>query len=104
MCCRYGNGFFRVSFDNEVVLAGGSFNRNVSEVLNIGFQPKDGSISQREFQYLESHNSRRKDWHERYNLSYVPMKYSPALAKTAKAWAEELLNACGVAGIEHEDL
>ncbi|KAL3795655.1 hypothetical protein HJC23_002062 [Cyclotella cryptica] len=103
ICCRYGKGFFRISFDDEVVLAGGSFNSNVSEVLNIGFQPKEGSVSQREFQYLESHNSRRKEWHERYNVSYVPMKYSPALAKTAKAWAEELLNACGVAGIEHED-
>jgi hypothetical protein len=31
------------------------------------------------------------------------MKYSPELAKSAKAWANELLNACGVVGIEHED-
>ena len=31
------------------------------------------------------------------------MQYSPALAKTAQAWADELLYACGVVGIEHED-
>jgi hypothetical protein len=39
----------------------------------------------------------------KYNLTDAPMKYSPELAKTAKAWANELLNACGVVGIEHED-
>ena len=31
------------------------------------------------------------------------MKYSPELAKGAKAWAEELFYACGIKGIELED-
>ena len=103
MCCRYGDGFFRVSFNDRIVLAGGSFNANVTEVLNIGFKPKIGVISEREQQYLLSHNIRRRQWYERYNLTDVPMKYSPELAKGAKAWAEELLYACGIKGIEHED-
>jgi hypothetical protein len=30
-------------------------------------------------------------------------KYSPELVKDAKAWAEELLYACEIKGIEHED-
>jgi hypothetical protein len=41
--------------------------------------------------------------YKKHNLTDAPMKYSPELAKSAKAWANELLNACGVVGIEHED-
>ncbi|KAL7510660.1 hypothetical protein ACHAXN_008675 [Cyclotella atomus] len=103
ICCRYGEGFFKVSFDDDVVLAGGSFNANVSEVLNIGYKPKNNMVSTREKKYLTAHNRRRKKWYAKYNLTDAPMKYSPELAKTAKAWANELLNACGVVGIEHED-
>ena len=88
--------------NGELILSGGSFNKNVSEVLNVGYDPS-GYMSQRDVDYLEAHNSRRKDWHERYNLTYVPLRYSPALAKDAQDWAEELLHACGVVGIEHED-
>ncbi|KAL7478194.1 hypothetical protein ACHAW6_003970 [Cyclotella cf. meneghiniana] len=102
ICCRYGEGYFRVSLDGDPVLFGGSFNENVTEILNVGYDPT-GVMTQREKDYLEAHNTRRKDWHERYNLTYVPLKYSPALAKTAQAWADELLHACGVVGIEHED-
>jgi hypothetical protein len=58
MCCRYGHGFFHVSFNDQTVLAGRSFNANVTEVLNIGFKPKSGVISEREHQYLLSHNIR----------------------------------------------
>lgn len=103
ICCRYGEGFFKISFDDEVVLQGGSFNANVTEVLNLGYRPEQSMISTREKRYLMAHNKRRKEWFEKYNLTNVPMKYSPEIAKGAKAWAEELLNACGIVGIEHED-
>jgi hypothetical protein len=101
ICCRYGEGFFKVSLNNRTVLSGGSFNDNITEVLNVGYDPT-GVMTQREKDYLEAHNTRRKNWYERYNLSHVPLQYSPLLAKTAQAWAEELLHACGVVGIEHE--
>jgi len=102
MCCRYGEGFFRILLDDQLVLNGGSYNENVTATINVGYRP-DGSMSDRDFQYLEAHNSRRKAWHERYNVTYVPIKYSPALAEDARLWAEELLHACGIVGIEHED-
>jgi len=102
ICCRYGEGFFRVSLDGVVVLSGGSFNANITEVLNIGYNP-EGMMTSRDFEFLEAHNTRRKEWHERYNLTYIPLRYSPALAKDSQDWAEELLYACGVVGIEHED-
>jgi hypothetical protein len=103
ICCRYGEGFFKVSFGDDVVLHGGSFNANVSEILNLGYKPKQGMVSTRERKYLTAHNTRREKWFKKYNVTDAPMKYSPELARTAKAWAEELLNACGVTGIEHED-
>eukprot|EP00581_Thalassiosira_minuscula_P011609 CAMPEP_0183715234 /NCGR_PEP_ID=MMETSP0737-20130205/9549_1 /TAXON_ID=385413 /ORGANISM="Thalassiosira miniscula, Strain CCMP1093" /LENGTH=689 /DNA_ID=CAMNT_0025944323 /DNA_START=19 /DNA_END=2088 /DNA_ORIENTATION=+ len=102
MCCRYGEGFFRVHLNDYEVLNGGSYNENITVNLNVGFYP-DGHMTEREHQYLEAHNTRRKEWHERYNLDYVPLKYSPALARQSKAWAEELLHSCATVGIEHED-
>mmetsp|Transcript_29206 Transcript_29206/g.58536 ORF Transcript_29206/g.58536 Transcript_29206/m.58536 type:complete len:820 (+) Transcript_29206:196-2655(+) len=101
ICCRYGEGFYRIHLDGHEVVVGGSFNEKDSIKLNVGFDPI-GYMSEREKQYLEAHNRRRKEWHERYNLTYVPLKYSPALASDSKDWAEELLNACGIVGIEHE--
>ena len=60
-------------------------------------------MTSRDFEFLEAHNTRRKEWHERYNHTYVPLRYSPSLAKDSQDWANELLYACGVVGIEHED-
>lgn len=103
MCCRYGEGFFRVHLDDRLVLNGGSYNENVTATLLVGHNP-DGLMSEREHLYLEAHNTRRKEWHEDNGLDYVPLVYSPALAVKAKAWADELLWSCGVIGIEHEIL
>jgi len=102
MCCRYGEGFFKVSFDGREVLNGGSYNEDVTVKLNVGYEP-EGYMTERDHLYLAAHNDRRRDWHERYNLTYVPLVWSPAIAATSKAWAEELLHSCGVVGIEHED-
>jgi hypothetical protein len=102
MCCRYGEGFFKVHLDGREVLVGGSYNENVTATINVGFSPY-GYMTERDFQYLDSHNVRRKDWHERHNKTFVPLVYSPGLARSSKAWAEELLNSCQIVGIEHED-
>jgi hypothetical protein len=69
ICCRYGEGFFKVSFDDDVVLAGGSFNANVSEVLNIGYKPKNNMVSTREKKYLTAHNRRRRKWYVSHGTS-----------------------------------
>ena len=102
MCCRYGEGFFRVRIDGREVLNGGSYNENVTAPINVGYDPS-GWMTERDVLYLEAHNVRRREWHERYNLTYVPLSHSPGLARTSKAWAEELLHSCEVVGIEHED-
>mmetsp|Transcript_21615 Transcript_21615/g.35360 ORF Transcript_21615/g.35360 Transcript_21615/m.35360 type:complete len:654 (-) Transcript_21615:19-1980(-) len=101
ICCRYGQGFFRIWLDDREVLNGGSFNKEVVANIVVGFDPH-GLMTERDHQYLEAHNIRRKEWHEQYNKTFVPLVYSPMLAADAKAWAEELLWSCGVVGIEHE--
>ena len=52
-------------------------------------------------QYLISHNTRRKVWHERYNRSYVPLKWDNVLKAEAKVWVEHLLASCGK-GMYHD--
>lgn len=101
ICCRYGLGFYKVWLDDREVMNGGSFNEEVFENIRVGYDP-DGEMSERDHQYLEAHNIRRKEWHEKYNLTFAPLVWSPLLADDARAWAEELLWSCGVVGIEHE--
>lgn len=102
MCCRYGDGFFRIHVDGQEVINGGSYNANVTAIINVGYD-STGWMTERDAQFLEAHNIRRKEFHERYNLTYIPLLHSPGLAASSKAWAEELLYACEVVGIEHED-
>ena len=42
-------------------------------------------------------------WHESNNVTYVPLVWSPELAKMSKAYAVKLLDACNTRGIKHED-
>jgi hypothetical protein len=60
ICCRYGEGYFRVSLDGDPVLFGGSFNENVTEILNVGYDPT-GVMTQREKDSLESHSRNRNN-------------------------------------------
>jgi hypothetical protein len=41
--------------------------------------------------YLDAHNKRRKQWHEKGRVSYVPLKYSFTLKRSAKVWANQLV-------------
>jgi len=102
ICCAYGNGFVKISIDGREVLHFKSFSQQVSELLNIGFDPSS-YMNRRERQYLNEHNKRRKVWHESNNVTYVPLVWSPELAKMSKAYAVKLLDACNTRGIKHED-
>ena len=59
------------------------------------------TMTDRDRQYLNSHNTRRKVWHERYNKAYVPLKWDDSLKAEAKVWAETLLASCGK-GMYHD--
>lgn len=53
-------------------------------------------------QWLQSHNTRRKEWHTRYGRTYVPLEWSNALKAQARAYARELLYNCGAEPV-HDD-
>jgi hypothetical protein len=40
--------------------------------------------------YLDAHNKRRKQWHTDNGVSYVPLKWSKSLKRSAKRWAIQL--------------
>eukprot|EP00804_Cyclotella_cryptica_P013731 CCRYP_018844-RE/>CCRYP_018844-RE protein AED:0.15 eAED:0.15 QI:230/1/1/1/1/0.88/9/256/604 len=101
LCCAYGDGYVRVLLDDREILNALSFRKMLSEVIKVGYDPTL-EMTERDMLYLEAHNTRRKEWHESNNVSYVPLVWSHQLAFEARIWAEKLLVNCSIAGIEHE--
>ena len=101
VCCQTGDGYIKVHLDNREVMHVKSYGKVLSETLNIGFDPNP-YMSERDYLYLEAHNSRRAMWFKGNDVSHTPMLYSPAIAEESRVWAEKLLVNCSGAGIEHE--
>ncbi|KAL3770571.1 hypothetical protein ACHAWO_000931 [Cyclotella atomus] len=101
VCCAYGDGHIRVLLDDREVLHNEFFKKMFTQTLKVGYDPTVG-MTEREALYLDAHNTRRKEWHESNNVSYVPLTWSHQLAFEARLWAEKLLVNCSIAGIEHE--
>ena len=99
MCCSSGKGYFKVYLDDDEIIRGGNFQLEKRYTILVQFDPV---MSERDLEYLEAHNVRRKKYHEKYGASYVPLKWSPGLASQAEIWANELLATCGENGIDHE--
>ena len=59
------------------------------------------TMTQRDKDYLLSHNTRRKAWHTKHGKTYVPLKWDNSLKAGAKVWAEHLLGNCGK-GVYHD--
>jgi len=96
MCCQYGKGYYKVYLKEQnswrEIISGGTFKKKeVTHVINLTGQ----IMSQRDADWLDSHNSRRREWHERYNKTFVPLKWSNRLKADSKVWAIELLKSCG---------
>ncbi|KAL3789694.1 hypothetical protein ACHAWO_001042 [Cyclotella atomus] len=88
-----------------------SFNENTTEYLNSNttYQPrqlkpsnKSPKLSSRSQSWLNSHNTRRKSYHTKFESSYVPLSWSEELARDAQRYAEKLLSSCG-SGLKHDD-
>jgi hypothetical protein len=60
----------------------------------------DNNIA-RDNEYLISHNKRRKEWHTKYNTTYIPLTWDNSLKYTARNWGKKLLSNCGK-GICHD--
>ena len=62
---------------------------------------KLAQLSVRDRQWLNSHNKRRRKYHNKFNKKYIPLKWSPKLKRSSKKWAKHLANQCGQ-GIYHD--
>lgn len=94
ICCFHGQGEFKVNIMGKMAFKGGSFKNILNQKIKVGHD-HISSMTQRDNEWLEAHNIRRKDWHEnKWNLPYVPLIYSHSLADHAKKWADELLDDC----------
>ncbi|KAL7529567.1 hypothetical protein ACHAXR_006401, partial [Thalassiosira sp. AJA248-18] len=103
MCCSYGEGYFKVHLEDDdgswdEIISGGNFKlKEETQGINL----KEQNMSDRDKEWLESHNTRRKEWHERYGKTYVPLKWSNGIQEESKIWADHLLSICGE-GLYHD--
>ena len=97
-----GTESYAISLDGREVIRGDKYRKEVSYDILVGNDPAL-TMSTRDKEYLDAHNTRRKTWHERYDKVYVPLAWSASLAKDASNYAEKLLNDCEVDGIVHEE-
>jgi len=85
-------GWYKMMVDGVEVVRGGEYIL-VSKQHEFNLVPH--TMTERDQEWLDSHNTRRKTWHEQYGKSYVPLKWSNTLKASAQDWAEQLLKTCG---------
>ena len=51
-------------------------------------------LDEKELQWLNEHNTRRKTYHEAYGVSYKPLKWSSGLTNLAQSWANQNAAEC----------
>jgi len=105
ICCKSGNGAYTLSIEESgsftPLVTGGNFKKTKMAHL-ISVRSKEPPLSSRDEEWLTAHNTRRKYWHNYYQKSYVPLKWSGELAASSQLYAEKLLATCGDQGIEHD--
>ena len=104
ICCQEGEGYYKLYMDGEMMVLGNDFNfgTQIKHDIIVGYASRLNNLSDREIQYLNCHNWRRKKYHEQYGYTYVPLKYDLSLQRDAQSWAYALLDDCKVDGIKHE--
>jgi len=102
MCCDYGRGSFAVKVKDDgswkELIRGGQFSGKVTRTFDLGNidggSGGDGVSSSRDEDWLVAHNVRRKQWHEEYGKTYIPLRWSDALKRESEVFAEVLLEEC----------
>lgn len=59
-------------------------------------------MTNRDMQWLNSHNARRRKYHAKFNKKYMPLRWSRKLKRLSKKWAKHLASQCGSQGIYHD--
>ena len=101
LCCKNGKGSYKLSADGTVLVEGGFFIQSKSHTIKVGYD-WNSEMNAREKEWLVAHNSRRQKYHRNAGKSYRPLRWSSTLASDALKWANSLLSACSVKGINHQ--
>lgn len=96
-----GNGHYVIYLDGREIIKGSRLQFQKKHTIQVDPRYED-EMSERDSDWLRSHNERRKKYHEEFGASYVPLQWSPKLAEQAKTWAVKLLDHCHVGGLQHE--
>lgn len=107
VCCRHGQGFINLSVDGKQLINLGQFQKSDSIQFKLGHNWM-ADMTERDCEWWWAHDYRRRDWHKRCyqgmycNKSYTHLKWSTALKRDAKIYAEKLLDTCDTYGIKHD--
>lgn len=107
ICCRHGEGFFKLIVNGQQLLDGGRFAGSIQHDFQLGFD-WISTMSERDCEWYWAHDYRRRDWHTRCyegkycNKNYRRLKWSPALRADAQDYADRLLATCVETGIKHD--
>lgn len=115
VCCRYGQGFYKVLVDGNEVIKGGAFQGQEKNNFYAGYD-WISSMTERDCEWWWAHDYRRRDWHTRCytgklstspqnwycNKTYRHLRWSNELKATAKDYAQRLLSTCDTVGIKHD--
>ncbi|KAL9184535.1 hypothetical protein ACHAXT_012505 [Thalassiosira profunda] len=119
MCCSFGQGRYAGYVDRKRIFSSPSgaqnwarrihdFSVSAPSSTSSGSNPSNPlpvnpkiAIDARDKEWLDSHNDRRKRFHQKYGKSYVPLQWSDALKKDSEKFARKLLqDSCG--GLYHD--
>ena len=105
ICCKNGDGEFKLIIDDVELFSGGRFIGQISHDFKVGHDWGEG-MNSRDWEYLLAHNARRQDYHTRCTKNYCgkkyrPLKWSSGLAQDALVYARTLLDTCEDTGIKH---
>ncbi|KAL7505987.1 hypothetical protein ACHAXN_003355 [Cyclotella atomus] len=98
------NGYYKVFVQDangyRVAVAGTNFGSKVQHIIDVG--QTESVMTERDVLYLEAHNTRRMDWHARYNKEYVPLRWSQGLKDSSMEYAIKLLDTCTTGTPDHD--
>jgi hypothetical protein len=66
-------GNYEVSVGGRVAVTGGGFEGAKTHLIDVG--QIESVMTERDMLYLVAHNTRRKEWHSKYNKEYIPLKW-----------------------------
>jgi len=107
VCCRHGQGFFKLIVNGQQLLDGGAFQKSIDHDFQLGLD-WISTMSERDCEWWWAHDYRRRDWHTRCyqgkycNKTYRHLKWSEALKADAQVYANKLLSTCDDTGIKHD--